>query len=174
MIYHSWFNHVFDPKLKIIYRNTLKWLYSYKTEWSQTIVREKRSFQVDGFLASFLCLLFLNLSLSFPVPLCESKNSSQTNQFSKSPDHCYNPILTFSSVQSLSPVCLFVTPWTVAFQAFLFITNSQSLLKLMSTELVMPSNHLILCRPCLLLPSIFPSIGVFSNESVLRIRWPKY
>ena len=79
----------------------------------------------------------------------------------------------FSSVQSLSCVRLFVTPWTAARQAFLSITNSQSLLKLMSTVSVMPSNHLILCRP-LLLPSIIPSIRVFSNESVLHIRWPKY
>ena len=79
-----------------------------------------------------------------------------------------------SSVQSLSCVQLFVTPWTVAHPAFLSITNSQSLLKLMSIESVMPSNHLILCRPLLLPPSIFPSIRVFSNESVLRIRWPKY
>ena len=79
----------------------------------------------------------------------------------------------FSSVQVLSHVQFFVTPWTAAQQASLFITNSQSLLKLMSIELVMPSNHLILCH-LLLLPSIFPSIRVFSNESVLRIRWPKY
>ena len=79
-----------------------------------------------------------------------------------------------SSVQSLSHVQLFVTPWTAACQAFLSITNSQSLLKLMSIESVMPSNHLILCHPLLLLPSIFPSIRVFSNESVLHIRWPKY
>ena len=67
-----------------------------------------------------------------------------------------------------------MTPWTVAHQASLSITNSQSLLKLMSSELVMPSNHLILCHPLLLPPSIFPSIRVFSNESVLHIRWPKY
>ena len=80
----------------------------------------------------------------------------------------------FSSVQSLSRVQLFATPWTAAHQASLSITNSWSLLKLMPIELVMPSNHLILCHPLLLLPSIFPSIRVFSNESVLRIRWPKY
>ena len=79
-----------------------------------------------------------------------------------------------SSVQSLSSVRLFATPWTAAHQASLSITNSQSLLKLMSIELVMPSNHLILCHPLLFLPSIFPSIRVFSNESVLCIRWPKY
>ena len=78
------------------------------------------------------------------------------------------------AVQSLSRVRLFVTPWTAACQASLSITNSQSLLKLMSTESVMPSNCLILCHPLILLPSIFPSIRVFSNESALRIRWPKY
>ena len=71
-------------------------------------------------------------------------------------------------------VLLFVTPWTAARQASLSIINSQSLLKLMSIESVMPSNHLILCRPLILLPSIFPSIRVFSNESALHIRWPKY
>ena len=80
----------------------------------------------------------------------------------------------FSSVQSLSHVRLFATPWTAACQASLSITNSRSSLKLMSIELVMPSNHLILCCLLLLPPSIFPSIKVFSNESVLRIRWPKY
>ena len=79
----------------------------------------------------------------------------------------------FSSVQSLSCAQLFVTPWTAAWQASLSITNSQKL-KLMFIESVMPSNHLILCHPLLLPPSIFPSIRVFSNESVLRIRWPKY
>ena len=83
-------------------------------------------------------------------------------------------ILEFSSVQSLSRVQLFVTPWTTARQASLSITNSRSLPKSMSIELVMPFNHLILCRPLLLLLSIFPSIRVFSNESVLRIRWPNY
>ena len=80
----------------------------------------------------------------------------------------------FSSVQLLSRVRLFVTPWTAAHQASRSITNYQSLLKLMSIKLVMPSNHLILCRPLLLLPSIFPSIRIFSNETVLCIRWPKY
>ena len=77
------------------------------------------------------------------------------------------------SLFSLSVVCHFMTPWTAACQASLSITNSRSLFKFMSIELVMPSSHLILCRP-LLLPSIFPSIRVFSKESVLRIRWPKY
>ena len=80
----------------------------------------------------------------------------------------------FSSVQSLSRVWLFVTPWTTARQASLSITNSRSPPKPMSIESVMLSNHIILCRPLLLLPSIFPSIRVFSNESALRIRWPGY
>ena len=81
---------------------------------------------------------------------------------------------TMQSVQSLSRVHLFVIPRTAACQASLSITNSQSLLKLMSVKLVILSNHLILCCPLLLPPSIFPSIRVFSNESVLHIRWPKY
>ena len=80
----------------------------------------------------------------------------------------------FSSVQSFSHVRLFVIPWTAAYQASLSITNSWSSLKLMSIESVMPSNHLNLCRLLLLLPSIFPSIWVFSNESALCVRWPKY
>ena len=80
----------------------------------------------------------------------------------------------FCSVQSLSRVWLIMTPWTTAHQVSLSITNSQSLLKLISIESLMPSNHLILCHSLLLLPSIFPSIRVFSNESALCIRWPKY
>ena len=80
----------------------------------------------------------------------------------------------FSSVQSFSHVQLFATQWTAACLTSLFITNSQNLLKLMSMESVMLSNHLILCHTLLLLPSIFPSIRVFSNESALLIRWPKY
>ena len=91
-------------------------------------------------------------------------------------DPC-KPVLSMTKkklvVQSLSCVRLFMTPWTAAHQASLSFTISWSLLKLMSIESVMPSNHLILCRPLLLLPSIFPSIRVFSNESALRIRWPK-
>ena len=83
-------------------------------------------------------------------------------------------IVQFSSFRSLSHVQLFVTPWIAARQASLSITNSRSLPKLMSTESVMPSYHLILCSPLLLLPSVFPSIRVFSNESALCIRWPKY
>ena len=85
-----------------------------------------------------------------------------------------NRIILFSSVQSFDYVQLFVTPWTIACQASLFIANSWSLLKLMSIESVMPSNHLIFCHSLFLLPSIFPSIRIFSNESVLHFRWPKY
>ena len=94
----------------------------------------------------------------------------QENHWNIRKEQKYN----ISSVQSLSHVRLFATPWTAACQAFLSITNSQSLLKPMSIESVMPSNHLILCCPLLLLPSIFPSIRVFSNESALWIRWRKY
>ena len=83
-------------------------------------------------------------------------------------------LLLFSSAQKLTCVRLFATPWTAACNASLSITNSQSLVKLMSIESVMPSNLLILCHPLLLLPSIFPSIRVFSNKSVFHIRQPKY
>ena len=85
-----------------------------------------------------------------------------------------NFVCQFSSVHSLSRIQLFATPWTAAHQASLSITNSQSLFKRMSIELVMSSNHLILCHPLLLPSSIIPSIRAFSNESVLRSRWPKY
>ena len=85
-----------------------------------------------------------------------------------------SPLVQFNSVQSLTCIWFFLTSWTVALQASLSVTNSQSLLKLMSIKSGMPSNHLILCPPLLLLPSIFPSIRVFSNESVLHIRRPKY
>ena len=93
---------------------------------------------------------------------CDIKNGEELSQ------------IQFSSVQSLSRVQLFATPWIAAHQASLSITNSQSLLQLMPIESVMPSNHLILCRLLLLLPPIPPTIKVFSNESTLRIRWPKY
>ena len=86
----------------------------------------------------------------------------------------YLAVVQFSSVQSLSHVRLFATSWSIARQASLSITNCWSLPKSMSIESVMPSNHLILCCPLLLLPSIFPSIRVFSNDSALCIRWPKY
>ena len=131
-------------------------------------------------------LQFFLASRSFPVSqLFVSVGQSIGFSFSISPSNEYSGLISFrmdwvdllasSSVQSLSRVWLFVTPWTAACQASLPpITNSQSLLKLMSIESVMPSNHVILCRPLLFLPSIFPSIGVFSNESALCIRWPKY
>ena len=86
-------------------------------------------------------------------------------------DNCFTE---FCSVQSVSHAQLFATPWTAVCQASLSMTNNWSLLKLMSIESVMPSNHLILCYPLLLKPAIFPSIRIFSNESVLHIRWPKY
>ena len=98
-----------------------------------------------------------------------SLNGFPTQEIKRKGQYWHN-----SSVQLLSHVRLFATPWTAAHQVSLSITNSRSLLILMSIESVMPSNHLILCRPLLLLPSIFPSIRVFSNESFLRIRWPKY
>ena len=94
--------------------------------------------------------------------------------YSKSPTYKRVPFGVSQSVQSLSHVWLFVTPWTAARQASLSMTNSWSLLKLMSIKSVMQSNHLILCHPLLLLSSVFPSIRIISNESVLYIRWPKY
>ena len=87
---------------------------------------------------------------------------------------CISSFHQFSSVQLVSRVRLFATQWTTACQAFQSITNSRSLLRLISIESMMPSNHLILCHPLLLLPSIFPSNRVFSNKSCLHIRWPKY
>ena len=89
-------------------------------------------------------------------------------------NYIFSLVFQFSSVQSLSRVPLFVTPWTAACQASLYITISRSLPKLMSIELVMPSSHLIVCHPLLLLLPIPPSISVFSNESTIRMRWPKY
>ena len=109
-----------------------------------------------------------------PDPPAKQRYIEQGDSFSPSYFECKHPLTHFSSVQSLSHVCLFGTPWTAACQASKSITNSQSLLKPMSIELVMPSNHLILCHPLLLLLSILPSIRVFSNESVLHISWPKY
>ena len=94
--------------------------------------------------------------------------------FILSTDHKKPYYFQFSSIQSLRRVWLFATPWTAARQASLFITNSWSPPKPMFTESVMPSNHLILCHPLLLLPPTFPSTGLFSNESALHIRWPKY
>ena len=108
-----------------------------------------------------------------PNPGIESRSPTlQANSLPSEPPG--KPYHSLSSVQPLSCVRLFVTPWTVAPQAPLSITNSWSLLKLMSIESVMPSNHLILCRPLLLLPPIPLSIRVFSNKSALSIRWPEY
>ena len=103
-----------------------------------------------------------------------SQNWFSQNTIKSSQNYFYMLLKYISSVQSFRCVQLLATPWTVACQASLSITNSQSLPKLMSTELVMPSSHLILCRPLLLLPSILPRIRVFSNESTLHMRWPKY
>ena len=105
-------------------------------------------------------LLFIPFSTLLLLHLCHTPSSLEQSQF--------------SSVQLLSHIQLFVTPWTAACQASLSITNSWSLLRFVSIESVMPSNHLILCHPLLLLPSIFPNIRVFNNESVPCIRWPKY
>ena len=133
-------------------------------------------------------LWYLNpRSLTFPLLVCIGRPTAAVtksvfvscNRWSKLPQiewlntNLYLIVLEVSSVQPLCLVQLFASPWTAAHQASLSITNSPSLLKLMSIESVMPSNHLILCHR-LLLPSIFPSIRVFSNESALRIRWPKY
>ena len=116
--------------------------------------------------AVYFCLSLLvcpkDTVLKSYTKYCEGSNASK-------PRHSQ-----FSSVQSLSHVRLFATPWTTAYQASLSIINSRSLFKLMSIESAMPSSHLILCHPLLLLPSIFPSVKVFSKESVLHIRWPKY
>ena len=124
---------------------------------------------IDSFHYSFFLLMFQDaffhgfLSVTkVPLAICLGLGLLATNS------------LQFSSVQSLSRVQLFATPWITARQASLSITSSQSLPKLMSIESVMPSNHLILCCPLFLLPSIFPCNGVFSNEPALRIRWPKY
>ena len=121
------------------------------------------------------------IGMSNQLPWLEFQQSHQTCELRSLWDDsslCYCLVATatvqFNSVQSLSRVWLFATPWTAARQASLFITNSRSPFKPMSIESVMPSNHLILCHPLLLLPSIFPSIRVFSNESALRMRWPKY
>ena len=125
----------------------------------------------------FCASLYSTIAYSNTLCLCQAQDAWKRlwKQWGCSQYFC-NFQGTVSSVQLLSHVQLFglaATPWTAARQASLSITNSWSLLKLMSTESVMPSNHLILCDPFLLLPSIFPNIWVFSNESALHIRWPK-
>ena len=111
----------------------------------------------------FLNECFLSNKKSWNYPICDKIYPTVIKSFS-----------SFSSVQNLSHVWLFATTWTAAHQASLSITNSWSLLKFMSIELVMPSNHLNLCCPLFLLPSIFPSIRLFSNELALPLRWPKF
>ena len=133
------------------------------------------SLELEGSLAPRAISLFyrngVNLGMGRGGLHCHDEASTH---LSRKPDQSYLArwAMEFSSVQSLSCVQLFVTPWTAAHQASLSFTNPWSLLKLMSIKLVIPSNHLILCRPLLLLPSIFPSIRIFSNESALLIRWP--
>ena len=127
-----------------------KWLWSKQLRTEMQMSSNKVRMTLHSFSTFFSCPMLKKMAVSVI--------------------NTYFPV----SVQLLSRVRLFVTPWTAARQASLSITNSQSLLKLMSIESVMPSNHLILCRPLLLLPSVFPSIRVFSKESVLRIRWAKY
>ena len=123
--------------------------------------------------AHFHIISHLEMAFLFRMP-SSSVFSTAPPRLSPSSFFFLKTILFFSSVQSLSCVRFFATPWTSTHQASLSITNSQSPPKSTSIESVTPSNHLILCCPLFLLPSIFPSIGVFSNESALRIRWSKY
>ena len=145
---------------------------------------------MDSFSGSWQNLLFVTVLLGAMVHFQDSEYHSVQASWKKilvtthglpwkhslTLSFCFIPLnfCQFRSVQLLSHVQLFVTPWTAACQASLSITNPWSLLKLMSIESVMPSNHLILCHPLLFLLSIFPSIRGFSSESVLHIRWPKY
>ena len=129
----------------------------------------KSSHYHSSALAIYLWVCFPEILLIW----CKKKNKNCS--FNKQMERCSKSlIIQFSSVQSLSRVRLLATPWIAARQASLSITNSRSLFRLMCIELVMPSSHLILCHPLLLLPPIPPSIRVFSNESTLRMRWPKY
>ena len=130
---------------------------------------------ISSFVVPFSCLQSFPTSGSFPVSqfFTSGGQSMELQLQHQSFQWIFRvDFLSVSSVQLFSHVQHFVTPWKAARQASLFITNSQSLLKLISIESVMPSNHLILCYPLLLLPSIFPSIRVFSHESALHIRWP--
>ena len=119
-----------------------------------------------------LCILLSSVVVIYFFMICSFQMFKKISILF--PSVIWWPPSWFSSVQLLSRVWLFVTPWTAPHQASLSISNSRSLLKLMSIELMMPFNHLILCRPLLLPPRIFPSIRVFPNESALHIRWPKY
>ena len=128
----------------------------------------KLKFKGYTFKSWFLRMYKFKCSPSPPQP------PLQTSSLSGEKTHCYREAYQFSSVQSLSRVQLFATPCITAHQAFLPITNSRSSLRLTSIESVMPSSHLILCCTLLLLPPIPPSIRVFSNESTLHMRWPRY
>ena len=153
-------------KYKTLWKKKLNKInfYYYKTDLENDL---NLKLGVPPQIASNTSLLFANLYV-----WCGRKGSRKPWNVQKW-ETCDTP-LYFSSVQSLTHIQVFVTPWTAAHQASQSITNSQDLLKLMSIESVMPSNYLILCHPLFLLPSIFPSIRVFSNESVLHIRWAKY
>ena len=132
-----------------------------------------KGFIVFSLIFRSLCCIFSVCVWCLRIFWCHSFTCSCPVFLAPLPPLC--PLFfRFISVQSLSHVRLFVTPWIAARQASLSITNSRSLLKLMSVESVMPSSHLLLCRPLLLLPPIPPSIRVFSNESTLCMRWPKY
>ena len=139
-----------------------------KSESSENVFEKDRTKSHFSAFFSLVCLLLIsNSSICFMLLM-------YLNNFVSTRNNVSSLLFQFSSVQSLSRVRLFATPWTAARQASLSITNSPSSLNLMFIKSVLPSNHLILCHPLLLLPSIFPSIRVFSNESVLHIRWPKY
>ena len=144
-----------------IFWNTLTWLFPIcNTELYSRMLKEHIVYQTDRFLTMVLKNLWI-------WSLCYKLATVQYAVII-----CYFPV-QFTSVQSLDCVRLFGTPWIAACQASLSITNSQNSLRFMSMESVMPSSHLILCRPLLLLPPIPPSIRVFSNESTLHMRWPK-
>jgi len=155
----------------------LQWAEEYKYLFERVISFPLNIYPQVGLLDHRIILFFCRISILFFIWLHQFIFSPTVYKIPFSPCLHQNCSVQFSHiqlVQSLSYVLLFVTPWTTACPDSLSITSSQRLLKLLSIESVMPSNHLILCRPLLLLPSIFPSIRVFSNKSVLRIRWPKY
>ena len=155
----------------------MDFLYKERVVSAQCYTRSSCEVSASGIMSVFclpkiLSILMIEMSTKCSVSIKPfSEHFLISNLFNAFSVHIEDQ---FSSVQSLSRVQLLATPWTAAHQASLSITNSQSLLKLMSIESVMPSNHLILCGPLLLLPSIFPSIRDFSNESALCIRWSKY
>ena len=152
----------------ILFQQHKRWLYKWISPDSQYWN------QIDYILCSRRWRSSIQWAKARPGADCGSNHQFLIARFRLKLKEVEKTTRPLSPVQLLSCVWLFAPPWTAARQAFLSITNSQSLFKLMSIELVMPSNHLILCCPLLLLPSILPSIRVFSNESVLCIRWPKY